>query len=181
MKYRDEFDYIVSFSTLHWIQNQKLLLSNIFNALKINGKFFFIIPTRTQLTIGANIFADSLKFTSKQAKWKKYLDGFKPNYILFSSENYKESLVREGFKVQSINVKIVNSTLQNIEEFKNWMKQFLPHLEKIPEKFHSQFLEDIANKYVSTFPLDKDGHVVLNRAIIVVSGEKQSSENIHKK
>ncbi len=45
MKYHAQFDYVVSFWCLQWVQNVYLAFENIYHALKENGQLFALLPS----------------------------------------------------------------------------------------------------------------------------------------
>ncbi len=72
----NQYDAVISFSCLHWINNQFKVLKNIYQALKPGGKAYLQF-------FGSHGRPKNDRFlyqTANLPKWKPYFNPFKPNY-----------------------------------------------------------------------------------------------------
>lgn len=61
-----QFDHIISFNCIHWVNNQETCMQSLYNLLKPDGDMLLVVGAEI------SIYETYLEL-SKQIKWKKYL------------------------------------------------------------------------------------------------------------
>lgn len=131
-----EWDVIFSNAVFHWIPNHKLLLSNIYRALKPEGKLVCEFGAHGNIAIIEEGFAKSL-----QEFGCIYHSGFNfPTVQVF-----KDVLVQEGFKVEEIYSYDRPTPFKDGEKgMRNWARQFFAsHLEPFSETEQEEILKNL--------------------------------------
>lgn len=143
LKYYQEFDTIVSFTALHWVKRQKTALQNIYNALKISGKFVVRIPGKP--LVGANIF---VKLISTD-KWKSYFKNFVKPWSEFGLDEYIRLLQSVGFKIEQASMKEKRYGCK-INEFRKMNDAiFVSFIKKYIDKdLYTEFVEDYIRCFI---------------------------------
>lgn len=156
LSWRDEFDYIVSFSALHWVQNHERVLDGMYRCLKPGG--------RIMLQFGASGNVAELINAShtliNKPHWKPYFEQFQPAWYFFEREEYSSLVKRSGFSESSVRINRQRSELVNIDRFKKWLfAVWRPFLHRLPEQMHRDFIRELVPEYLRRRPLGADGSV----------------------
>ena len=147
MNFKDEFHAIFSNAALHWMKSSDKVIKNVFNALKINGRFCAEMGGRGNVqTIIAQIYKELDR---------RGLDGDDYNPWYFpSKEQYARQLEEAGFKVNFIDQFDRPTKLPT--DVAGWLNTFAkPFLRDIPETQYENFIQEI-KEGVSDILKDKD-------------------------
>lgn len=100
MRFRDQFDLVVSFNALHWIPEQEQALASICAAMKPGGM--------AQLRFVAHGPRKSLEHVLREARessrWEAKFQDFHRPYLHLAPEQYAELAEKAGLKVQNVRV-----------------------------------------------------------------------------
>jgi len=82
--FKEQFDKVVSFCTLHWVLNQKQALNAMKDSLKQDGIMLLVLPGKS-----SNNLANLSEKIARSEKWSKYFPDFKQerNYFTLSENN----------------------------------------------------------------------------------------------
>lgn len=152
LNFNNRFDVITSFTCMHLIPDQKLVLQGMYNSLKRDGKLLMVFPI-------VHGFSKALQETTSSLKWKSYFQNFKPNWHFFSPEEYQMYLQSVGFTPQRIQVLRQDETYPNIDLFADSISHWLPHLKVLPENLRSSFARDLVQAYLQSVPKDQKGQI----------------------
>jgi len=83
ISFKDQFDYVLSFATFHWIQDQQKALNNIYEALKSGGKTIIKCGCNTQSAL-----SDAFDTVCNQPAWKERFKKHSQQYQGKTSELY---------------------------------------------------------------------------------------------
>lgn len=91
-----QYDHVMSFYCLNWVQNQKQALKNMYNLLKTGGDMLVGILAR-------NPVYDIYRIMSKDKKWSKYMTNVKQyispyQYSVNPADDLRKLLASCGFK-----------------------------------------------------------------------------------
>jgi len=139
----DKYDLIVSFSCLYYVKYQKMALENICRALKPNGKILLMLYRKCpdQWT------AIDKVVSSKH--WRDYFDYFDPGYYEHLPETYQDLLDRcvlGQFTAEFTPVEYI--PFESKEHLNKFMRGWLPHLQRLPEDKHDDFMAEIVDSYL---------------------------------
>ena len=168
LNFHNEFDAIVSFSCLHWIADHTLVLEGIKNSLKPFGRILMKFGgknTLDPLTNGAN------KVMMRE-KWNQYFQGFTIPFSFYDSDEYQDLLKRVGL-IGNVQLTPAQMIQAGKEGLKGFIRSTLVHLtNRIPEDLLPDFVEELAQIYIDSYPLDTAGLVRIPLKILEVDATK---------
>ncbi|XP_037817110.1 juvenile hormone acid O-methyltransferase [Lucilia sericata] len=153
---KEQFDHVTSFYCLHWIQNQRQALQNIYNLLKAEGGDCLLV------FLASNPIFDVYKLLSKSTKWSTYMkdvDQFiSPlHYSKDPKTEFSAMLKEVGFSIVNIELKHKVYVYEGLEILKDNVKAVCPFLERMPLNLHDTFMDDFINT-VTSLDLKLDHH-----------------------
>jgi len=156
LAYRDEFDLIVSFTSLQWVSDHLAVLSGIKRGLKPDG--------RTVLQFGgkgnAMPLLQVMDELTTHKRWKGYFFGFTYPWLFYGVEEYRGFIDRVGLSPERIELIPKDMVHDGEEALKGWMRAvFLPYTERLPGGLREDFIGEIASAYVRRYPLDENGQI----------------------
>lgn len=161
------FDCIFSSSSLHWILDHQPLLARVYDLLKDQGSILFTIPC-TPLPEVAAIFRD----VTTQEPWEAYLKDYYHPRRKFTSDEYVRLLKDAGFNEIEVDQILFTYHFETKRELANWYAAFSPMFAYIPSEMHETFLTNIIDRYLKSFPLDKEGRVVFKQNELIIKARK---------
>ena len=167
--YEHQFDRIVSFSALHWMEDQKQALTSIYQALKPNGK---VLIRATPKTSNNDFKAISLKVILS-FKWVSHFLNYRNTHSFHSERDYRKILTGIGFKVDRIEQKNKELCFENKEALIPFLKAILTPLSKIPPAKKDDFLADYYQELVKHGNVDENGviHIHFDKVELALSKE----------
>lgn len=130
-----KFDFIVSFSALHWVEDHAKVLKNVKFALKEQGKIFFLMLAKADGRVAEVFKRDPWRFLSQN--WKK-----KSSAI--SEEYYHRLLNQYGFHEDRVETERTVFSFKNLEELKNFFMNWVPYVTELPIDQSSQLAREMA-------------------------------------
>jgi trans-aconitate methyltransferase len=149
------FDWVTSFSCLHWIENQRVVWEGIHKALKTNGKAVVLFYKRHPY------LWDSINNMMTKPEWEAYFKDFHtalhtPEYEC-SKEEYAKILKDCGFNIVSMEEETRIYCFENRQELEDFIAAWLPHLAKIPPEKQNAFMQELCDDYFQIIPLESSG------------------------
>jgi trans-aconitate 2-methyltransferase len=146
LRFKSEFDLVVSFNALHWIREveQGHALRSIRAALRPSGLAQLRLVPKGQ----RQSLEDVTEETRRSARWSPYFDGFHDPYLHLTPEQYATLAEDNGFRVQSLNTSDhawnfgsrAGFVAFGAVTFVEWSK-YIPELERL------EFVEDVLDRY----------------------------------
>ncbi|XP_005179560.1 juvenile hormone acid O-methyltransferase-like [Musca domestica] len=138
------FDHVTSFYCLHWIQNQRQALQNIYDLLRPEGGDCLLVFLAT------NPVFDVYKLLSKSTQWSPYMKDVHRfiSPLHYSSDpkmEYTKMLKETGFTDIQVDLKEKVYIYEGLETLKDNVKAVCPFLDRIPLSRHNAFLDDFVN------------------------------------
>lgn len=153
------FDWITSFSCLHWIENQQVVWEKIYKALKSGGKAVVLFYKRHPY------LWNTIDILIKKTPWRDYFKDF--HTALHTSkyecrnEEYAAILEACGFKIISMEEETRMYCFENRHELENFIAAWLPHLSQIPEAQKDMFMKELCDDYFQIIPLETSGQATM--------------------
>lgn len=148
--YRNFFDLVVSFSTLHFSMDQAGAFQEIYASLTQRGSIAILVPAKHAYNM--NPLAGSL-MTS--AKWKHYFpSGYTPSRTYFTQDEYQKMLAGIGFTSVMIQMVEREDIFPSMESF---VDSLVAVLNYVPEKIRSEFASDLAG--LLDISIDSSGQI----------------------
>ncbi|MBI1802783.1 MAG: methyltransferase domain-containing protein [Chloroflexi bacterium] len=156
LTFRDEFDLIVSFAALHWISDHRPVLTGIARSLKPAGRVLMQFGGKGNIAPLVAI-ADAL---TAQEPWHPYFQGFQFPWGFYGSDEYRGWLAQAGLTVNRVELVEKETTQQGRAGFEGWIRTAWPaHIQRVPAHLRSQFIADVAERYLADCPPDAQGIV----------------------
>ncbi|GAB0100130.1 Juvenile hormone acid O-methyltransferase [Sergentomyia squamirostris] len=139
----ETFNHITSFYCLHWVQNQKMAIRNIYNMLSPGGDCLLIFLANMPIF-------EIYEQMARNKKWAPYMTDV---HKFVSPYQHSEKPVEEfwdlmysaGFIDIRIELKENFFTYDGIDILKKSVRAINPFLERIPANLHENFLNDYVN------------------------------------
>jgi len=175
LQYEDEFDLVLSFACLHWVQDHRPVLEGIKRSLKNGGRVLMQFG-------GLGNAAGILKVVDElvmEEKWSGYFEAFPFPYGFYGPEEYQTWLELAGLKALRVELVEKDMVQAGREGLLSWFKStWLPYIEKVPEPLREDFIYEVVDRYITAYPLDDKGYVHVGMVRLEVEAEKSCQENI---
>ncbi|XP_005179544.1 juvenile hormone acid O-methyltransferase-like [Musca domestica] len=173
------FDHITSALCLHWVQDYKTALKNIYNFIRPEGGDCLLIFMSTH-----NIF-DAYNYTSQFSRWSEYMKDsnrcISPlHYSNDPKGDFSQLMAESGFCDIAIDIKSRIFDYGNMENLKENVKSVCGTLDHIPISCHSEFLNDFVAVMVEYAANAKRSEAqtkyIMKYDLIVAYGRKPPTE-----
>jgi len=155
--FEHEFDTIFSCCCLQWLQNQRSALKKIAHSMISGGNLFIVIPGKTP----NNIFPLG-KITAASVKWNHYFINFvHPIRSYYTKEEYTNILLDAGLIPKKIEL-VNNETIFDIDKLRDWIKPICSYYEYLPPDLKEEFLNDIVDQLVKSYPTNNQNQIILS-------------------
>lgn len=171
-QHAEDFDVLVSFSTLHWVSDQKSVLDNVYTALKPKGKFYLKLSSDGSDPIQS--IADKLV---SHSKYSENFAGFVDPINRYSADDYRVLVADSKLVVDSIEDVEEHDRFESLEDLAKQIKSWMPHYQYLRDQSESladEFIDDIIAQYIHLYPPAMDGSVVLYDHYLEVVGHKDA-------
>ncbi len=164
INYKNRFDGVVSFNTIHRITKPKLALQRIFRALKPGGHMAAVFPA-----LGSKILSASIAVVDSRDEWKQYFKVPDRKNYFNTEETYSAYLNEIGFIIDKVQVVWEDEIFDNRQAFFNILKASYSQKDNLPLEKQDEFFNQIIDEYLSYMPIDHNGrvHFYFNRMEII--------------
>ncbi len=154
LKFDHDFDLVVSFSCLHWVQDQAAVLRGIHESLKPGGRIVLQFGGKGTLAAMFDATAD----VEGCPRWRRYFKNFDYAWTSYDAQEYRTLLVNTGFTPRRVELVPKDMVHSGVEGLKGWFQTtWLPDVERVPEALQDEFAADVVQRYVERNPLDAEG------------------------
>lgn len=170
LAFNEEFEVAFSNAALHWVLDQKSVLSGVKRSLKSGGRILFQMAGKGNAKAILEIF-DKL-FTMPE--WKPYLTDFTFPYAFLSPQEYRTLLNEAG--LTPVRIEQIPKDMKHNGEagLKGWIRTtWLPYTQRLPEEMQAKFIDEIAQRYLKRRPPDAEGIVHLDMVRLEVEAKKR--------
>ncbi|XP_037960893.1 juvenile hormone acid O-methyltransferase [Teleopsis dalmanni] len=150
------FDHVTSFYCLHWVQNQKQALQNIFKLLRPQSGDCLLVFLAT------NRVYDAYRRLSTLNKWSSYMQDVEQfisplHNSKDPSSDFSKLLQDAGFADYTVEIRNEVYVYEGVKNVKDNVKAICPFFERIPEQQHEDFLDDFVSTVVSMKLYESNG------------------------
>ncbi|WP_372995208.1 class I SAM-dependent methyltransferase [Lutispora sp.] len=154
MDFYDEFDLIVSFTCLHWIEDHVAVLNNVRKALKNSGRLFMQCGGKGNMP---HLIEALLNIASKD-KWSKYFENFNFPWFFYGIDEYNTWLEQIGLIKKRVELVPKDIVHKGKEGLMGWIRTtWMPYTSRVPKELQSNFIEEIVDLYMMDNPIDDKG------------------------
>ncbi|KAH8249343.1 hypothetical protein KR032_008651 [Drosophila birchii] len=142
------FDHVTSFYCLHWVQNLKGALGNIYNLLRPEGGDCLLA------FLASNPVYEVYKILKTNEKWSPYMQDVEQfisplHYSLNPGEEFSQLLNEVGFMHHNVEIRNEVFVYEGVRTLKDNVKAICPFLERMPSILHEDFLDDFIKIVIS--------------------------------
>ena len=170
LDFEEEFDLVVSFSSLHWIPDIEAVVGGIERSLCSGGRFFLYFAP----DYGRERFDLAIDSVVEQPEWRPYFENFESSFYLIKPATLAMVIDESRLLLTRLEVITVDEVFEKRADFVNWIKAWLPHLISLPAQLHDMFVEEILDKYSEWHPADDNEQLHFIDYWLEVEGEKFS-------
>lgn len=155
-RFASQFDVVISFATLLWVDDQLAALSNIRHVLADGGHAY--------LTLASDGFdpqqevADTLVRTRR---WRPHFVTFDDPIRRFSLEQYRHFLERAGLEPVELVEQEYLDVLPDQAALRRQAISWLPHYRHLPEHLREQFMDEFMQALMVCLESDEQGQIVV--------------------
>lgn len=144
LRYRNEFDLIVSFNALHWVPDQDAVLGSIHASLKPTGRALLrFVPEGSRKCL-----EDVIEETRRSERWAKFFEGFERPYVHLTPEAYRQFAMRHRFRVVRMQVQDKAWDFKTRDGFVAFARAtFVEWTRRLPESAWLEFINDVLDAY----------------------------------
>lgn len=165
MHFNAQFDYIVSFWCLQWIDDVHKAFANISNALKGGGKLFAILPAGDDPYImGYYAIKNSEQFSS--------LNHFKPPVEYSKFKNLSETLQDLPFENLKIELLRQSITLPSLDTFRKFVNGIAFYQGQVPDAEIKRINENLVNYFDNECQRKYQGKYQFDFTIYLITATK---------
>ncbi len=135
MNEQQQFDAVFSNAALHWIKQPKIVVQNVYNALKTNGRFVAEMGGNGNIASIVNAIKQSMDELGYP-----YIEDYFPWYFP-TEEEYREILQKAGFQIKMMTLFERPTPLIGEDGIRNWLNMFSDNI------FHHLSIEEKNNVY----------------------------------
>lgn len=150
--FENQFDRVVSFSTLHWVMDQEKALKAIHRALVPGGAV--CIQTYGTGLMNVTVIGDSLIHTEK---WAQHFPSYTKQRVFFTDTEYQALLECAGFQQVSVVGSWYDTPFANRQALINFAKPLLNFIRHLPAELQQEFTEEVVDKIISIAGVSDDG------------------------
>lgn len=154
LPFKNQFDKLISFNTLHWVIEQEKALQSMQSSLKEGGTALLIVPGHFPNNIG--LLAEKLIYSEK---WASHFPSFKPQRAYFTAEEYMDLINESGFQIETFKVLKGAASYQDRAALTAWISPLLNFANHLPEDLRTEFLEEITDEMLLVDPPAPDGTI----------------------
>ena len=144
LRFREEFDLVVSFNALHWIPDQDVALQSIHAAMKPTGVAQLrLVPDGERKSLETVI-----EETRRSSRWDGYFQDFRDPYLHLMPEAYAALAERNGFRVRRMDAADKMWDFQERSAFEaSCMVTLVEWTKRLPEGERLAFVKDVLDRY----------------------------------
>lgn len=155
-------DWIFAANSLHWLKTPEQLraLNCMRKALKENGRLLITLGLRHDLW-------DVVDRLILMPEWQVHFKDFENPRAFYTKEQYQTLLAKSNFKIERLENVGIPYFFTGEEELQQFVKGWLPHLNRIPEEKRQEFLHQITRHYLATHGL-VEGKILLTFNVLEI-------------
>jgi trans-aconitate 2-methyltransferase len=144
LRFREEFDLVVSFNALHWVAEQDAALRSIRSAMKPDAVAQLrLVPAGERKSL-ENVIEE----TCRSARWASYFREFQDPYLHLTPDEYGALAERNGLHVQRIHTEAKAWDFKSRSAFFAFGSvTFVEWTRLLPEAEKQAFITDVLDRY----------------------------------
>jgi len=154
LPFEQQFDRVVSFSTLHWVLDQAKVLKGIYRSLVSGGEAS--LHTYSNSPMNVVTVAESLIRTEK---WAPYFPSYTKQRIFVTAQEYRTLLEQAHFQQIQILEFCDDTPFPNRESLIHFLEPVLTFTRHLPLDLQQEFAEEVADSLITIAQPSEDGMI----------------------
>lgn len=151
--FKNQFDIITSFNSLHWVKDQISALKGIAAAAASSAQVVLLLSHRkSQYHIALDVLSIS-------SQWSKYFINYENPRSFFTKEQYRMHLQDAGLQEVSIIENEMTYEFTSIIELKSFFSSSMANIKQIPDYLKDDFLEDYCAEFLKQSKCNDSDHI----------------------
>lgn len=168
LDFDEEFDLVVSFACLHWIDDHLPILKGIEHSLVPSGRVLLQFGGKGNAKELLTVTEDMIR----EDNWSGHFKGFSFPYHFYGPVEYRVWLKQAGLKARRVDLVPKDMVHEGKKGLEGIIRNtWLPYTERLPEELRPQFVSEIAERYIDRYPL-VEGLAHVKMARLEVEAEK---------
>lgn len=166
LHHNEDFDLILSFTTLQWILKHDAFLAGAFEGLTPSGTLAITMPMGLPSSL-----EQAAKEVSTSRQWALYFEGFSTGWNFVEKDAYSELLSAHGFVPQRLVVVPQKDIFPSRDVFEKFLGQWFPYLRPLPDTLKKIFMNQVLDRFAELeggFP-DGEVHFKIRRLEVVAT------------
>lgn len=169
LPFSEQFDLVVSFACLHWIEDHLPVLRSVRQSLVPGGRFLMQCGGRGN----AARILDMTGEIINSPPWKEDFTSFSFPYHFYGPEEYRTWLQESGLRPLRVELKAKDMVHQGQAGLEGIIRNtWLPYTQRLPGNLQGRFVTEIAGRYLERYPLDEKGQTHVQMMRLEVLAEK---------
>jgi len=165
----EEFDFVFSNATLHWLSDHRPVLEGIERCLVKGGRIVLQMGGKGNADQVLNVLGVMLD----NPRWSNYFDNFSFTYGFFGITEYRQLLVDVGLVPVRVELIPKDMAYPNREDFAGWIRTtWLPWLSRLPESEKHGFIDALIDEYLKKHPADPKWVIHISMMRLEVEAKK---------
>jgi len=154
LNFDEQFDVVFSKAVPHRFPDHLSLLPIMFKSLKPGGRVLLQMGGKGNASEVLKI----LTILISKSPWKQYFENFEFPYSFYGPEEYDKWTKEVGFKKSRIELIPKDMAFDDQSGFEGWIRTtWLPYLKSIPENLRNNFISELCDRYLQSYPSDMKG------------------------
>ena len=167
--FEQEFDVAFSNAALHWIMDQKSVLTGVYRSLRSGGKALFQMGGKGSSQPVIDIF-DELKTNSK---YQSFFSDFKFPYNFPTPQEYIPLLIQAHLEPLRVELFVKDMNFLDLQGMAGWIRTtWIPFTERVPAALREGFIREISEGYLGSHPPQTDGRIHVEMVRLEVEAKK---------
>ncbi len=139
-----QFDVVTAFCSLHWVMDQAAALAKIHQCVLPGGYALIATPGFHPSNISRR--CENLV---QEPKWAPYFDGFQPQRVYFTYEEYEALLQNAGFEIIHGSSEVHETIYPDKDALVKWLKPLVTFIGHLTPNQQEEFLSNLADAMIA--------------------------------
>jgi len=172
LRFAGQFDLVVSFACLHWVEDHLPVLKGVRESLVPGGRFVMQCGGRGNAARILDITGE----IAGSPPWREHFSGFSFPYHFYGPEEYLIWLAEAGLLPRRVELMPKDMVHQGQAGLEGIIRNtWLPYTERLPAHLRDGFVQQIAKRYLERYPLDEEGRAHVQMMRLEVEAQKPLS------
>jgi trans-aconitate 2-methyltransferase len=169
LTYEHVFDVVVSFSCLHWVQDQDAVLRGVARALLNGGRMFLHFAGRGNAA-GMLSIVDEV---SARPAWRAAFVDFGFPWCFPEAAGYRDLVEEAALHPDRVELLSRQMLHEDAAALAGWLRTtWLPYLDRLPQELRGAFVDEAVAAYLAVRPADEHGRIWVDAVRLEAEGHR---------